>query len=218
MRNTILTLISAAISFSCKMDLDRLSIAKGEKQVLVNAYLKDKNINADDYQLLLLAIKQEKLLQVYAKNPTAQDYHKIVEYPFAANSGGLGPKIKEGDKQIPEGFYIIDRFNERSRFYLSLGLDYPTEADLEFADPKTPGKDIFIHGGNSSVGCIAITDDKIKELYLLAKFSHQPIQVIILPFADKAAIKKYENLFPQWNEFWTGLYNRYEKLDLSLKN
>ena len=90
-------------------------------------------------------------------------------YPVLCASGSLGPKRREGDGQVPEGFYAVDRFNPRSLFHVSLGLDYPNAADrLLTTDPEHPGTDIFIHGNALSVGCLAMGDAAAEELYLAA--------------------------------------------------
>ena len=83
-------------------------------------------------------------------------------------SGILGPKRQEDDWQIPEGFYHIDRFQPDSKFYISLGIGYPNTSDKILGVKDNLGCDIFIHGGCATVGCIPITDDQIKELYLVA--------------------------------------------------
>ena len=90
-------------------------------------------------------------------------------YPVLCASGRLGPKRREGDEQVPEGFYTVDRFNPRSLFHLSLGLDYPNAADQRLTtDPEHPGTDIFIHGNAQSIGCLAMGDAAAEELYLAA--------------------------------------------------
>ncbi len=89
-------------------------------------------------------------------------------YPICAMSGSLGPKRREGDGQIPEGFYCIERFNPMSRYHLSLGIDYPNASDRILGDPVEPGTDIFMHGGCVTVGCIPITDAGIEEPFILA--------------------------------------------------
>jgi hypothetical protein len=84
-------------------------------------------------------------------------------------AGELGPKRKQGDNQTPEGFYAISYFNPRSDFHLSLHIDYPNRRDRAAgADGVKLGGDIFIHGGCLSEGCLAITDEGIRELYWLA--------------------------------------------------
>jgi murein L,D-transpeptidase YafK len=87
---------------------------------------------------------------------------------FCTNSGIPGPKLKEGDLQIPEGIYHISHFNPQSKFYLSVGLNYPNASDKILSDKQQPAGSIYIHGSCVRIGCIPITDDKIKELYVLA--------------------------------------------------
>jgi murein L,D-transpeptidase YafK len=102
--------------------------------------------------------------------------------PIAGLSGELGPKRREGDRQVPEGIYTVDRCNPKSRFHLSLGINYPNASDRVFADKARPGSDIFIHGGTASIGCLAMTDPVIEHLYTLARGSILPISVHPYPF------------------------------------
>lgn len=139
----------------------------------------------DDFpsRIILLAFKEEQILQVYAK--TDSDVKFIKEYPFTANSGKLGPKLKEGDRQIPEGIYQIEYLNPNSSYYLSLKVSYPNEFDkakTSFASVAEMGGDIFIHGKSMTIGCIPIGDEAIEEVFLMAQkaFNH-PIKVIISP-------------------------------------
>src|SRR5690606_23164532 len=97
----------------------------------------DQNIN-----MLLVAFKQERLLKVYLKTPDQEKYEEFWQHPVLAASGKLGPKRKEGDRQVPEGIYYIDRFNPKSKFHLSLGLNYPNKSDRIPGDPDEPGSDI----------------------------------------------------------------------------
>jgi len=111
--------------------------------------------------------KREAVIELWARND-GRRFRLIASYPILASSGLPGPKRREGDRQVPEGIYEVDRFNPQSSFHLSLGLNYPNEADLVHADPTEPGSDIFIHGGDVSTGCAPIGDDRIDELYLAA--------------------------------------------------
>ncbi|WP_368737359.1 murein L,D-transpeptidase family protein, partial [Acinetobacter pittii] len=79
-----------------------------------------------------------------------------------ALSGVLGPKRKEGDYQVPEGFYYINEFRPNSNYHLALGLNYPNAADIQWSDSLHPGNEIFIHGGCITVGCIPIQDHQIE--------------------------------------------------------
>ncbi len=135
-------------------------------------------------EIIILAFKVEQKLQVYGKN--SDDVRLIKEYPFTAYSGDLGPKLKEGDRQIPEGVYKIAYLNPNSSYHLSLKVDYPNSFDkskTSFNDISKMGGDIFIHGKAVTIGCIPIGDEAIEEVFLLAKKAYNnPIQVIISPW------------------------------------
>jgi hypothetical protein len=134
-------------------------------------------------EIILAAFKEERVMQVYAK-----DYNGIKlikEYPFTAFSGELGPKLKEGDKQIPEGIYEVEYLNPNSSFYLSIKVSYPNEFDkskTELSDIADMGGDIFIHGKSATIGCIPIGDEAIEEVFLLTqKTINNGVKVIISP-------------------------------------
>jgi murein L,D-transpeptidase YafK len=119
-------------------------------------------------ELFLRGFKHEGVLEVWAGAAQGRGLVRIWALPLCARSGVLGPKRREGDGQIPEGLYRIHRFNPRSSFHLSLGLNYPTAVDRARAGEGDPGSDIFIHGGCASIGCLAIEDGPIEMLYLAA--------------------------------------------------
>ena len=146
----------------------RVKTAFDEKEAVVKGYFAAKNLNSDNFELFIRAFKNEKNLEVWVKEKNADRFNLLHEYEFCSSSGSLGPKRKEGDRQIPEGVYLINHFNPLSNFYLSLGLNYPNASDRKLSDKKHPGSAIYIHGNCVTIGCIPITDDKIKELYVLA--------------------------------------------------
>ncbi len=121
-------------------------------------------------EIILAAFKEERILQVFSK-----DYNGIKlikEYPFTAFSGELGPKLKEGDRQIPEGIYKVEYLNPNSSYYLSIKVSYPNEFDkskTEFTNVSEMGGDIFIHGKSATIGCIPIGDEAIEEVFLLTQ-------------------------------------------------
>jgi murein L,D-transpeptidase YafK len=125
----------------------------------------------------------------------------------------LGPKNKQGDGQVPEGIYYIDRFNPSSNFFLSLGLNYPNKSDLKRCKTKFPGGDIFIHGSCVSIGCLPMTDEQIKEIYMLSVLAknngQEAIPVYIFPFKmNDENINTYRKKFDvnsQVIEFWENL-------------
>ena len=126
--------------------------------------------------------KRERVLEVWAGPKVGSALTLLKSYPIAAMSGGLGPKRREGDRQVPEGCYVIDRFNPQSSYHLSLRVSYPNASDKVFSDKSSPGGDIYIHGNQVSIGCLAMTDDKIEEIYVLAWNAHRStIPVHIFP-------------------------------------
>lgn len=151
-----------------QLRFERVRNAYQLKSDRVKKILALNDIESFEYDLFLRAFKKEEKLEVWVKPKNQSKYQLIWEYTFCKNSGTLGPKRKEGDYQIPEGFYKISTFNPKSKFLLSLKVDYPNASDKILSDQKTPGGDIYIHGNCQTVGCIPITDDLIQELYVFA--------------------------------------------------
>jgi hypothetical protein len=133
--------------------------------------------------LTLIVLKHERKLEVWGRLNNEQKH--IATYPFTAFSGILGPKLREGDRQIPEGIYGISFLNPKSKFHLAMRVNYPNEFDKKMAkqEKRTKlGGDIMIHGSNRTIGCVPIGDDKIEELYFLAnKVGIKNIKVIFAP-------------------------------------
>ncbi|MGY6548542.1 MAG: L,D-transpeptidase family protein [Roseinatronobacter sp.] len=109
-------------------------------------------------------------------------HHDRVVRSFRVQLGGnpIGHKQRRGDRRTPEGWYTIDRRNPNSAFHLSIGIDYPNEADRAFAEANgwDPGGDIFIHGqgprfqgarGDWTDGCIAVTDREMEDIYAMVR-------------------------------------------------
>lgn len=146
----------------------RVKTAYDEKETVVKQYFSEKNLSFEKFQLFLRGFKKEQVLEVWVKEKGKEEFVLLHTYEFCTTSGTLGPKRKEGDLQIPEGVYHINHFNPQSNFYLSLGLNYPNASDKILSHATKPGGSIYIHGNCVTIGCIPITDDRIKELYVLA--------------------------------------------------
>ena len=146
----------------------RVRTAKSEKDSILRKRFADLELIYPPEKLFFRVFKQEKVLEVWTSSASPPNYIKVHEYPICRTSGKLGPKRQEGDLQIPEGFYHIDRFNPKSNFYLSLGINYPNRSDQILGKKGNLGGDIFLHGGCVTIGCIPITDAYIKELYWLS--------------------------------------------------
>jgi hypothetical protein len=120
-------------------------------------------------RVVLAAIKSERVLYAYAA-AAGGDLAFLRSYPILGASGVLGPKLREGDRQVPEGVYPIESLNPNSRYHLSLRIGYPSEFDREMArrEGRTDlGGDIMIHGGSASIGCLAMGDGAAEDLFVL---------------------------------------------------
>ncbi len=135
-------------------------------------------------EIVLVGLKQEKVLAVYAKSGT-NGLALIHSYPIRAASGVAGPKLREGDRQVPEGIYAIESLNPNSSYHLSLRVNYPNAFDREQArkEKRTQlGGDIMIHGRSVSVGCLAMGDEAAEDLFVLAADTGlRNIKVILSP-------------------------------------
>jgi len=163
----ILTMLPQLSFKETQLGHSRVKTAYQEKEQSLKALLRAKHADSRT-TLYLRAFKREQILEVWAKEARKDTYTLLKTYAFCASSGVLGPKLREGDLQIPEGLYTINHFNPESKFHLSLGLNYPNASDRFRADARKPGGEIYIHGNCVTVGCIPLTDDLIKELYVLA--------------------------------------------------
>lgn len=198
----------------------RVSDAYREKESTVENYFSAKNLKYRGFQLFIRAFKQEKDLEVWVKEAGKSNYELLTTYDFCATSGMLGPKRREGDGQIPEGVYKINHFNPLSNYHLSLGINYPNKSDLYFADKRHPGQAIYIHGNCVTIGCIPITDDKIKELFVLAvearNNGQNEIPVHIFPArlnAENMSKIKKATSDPLTLAFWENLREVYTDFD-----
>jgi murein L,D-transpeptidase YafK len=138
-----------------------------EKEELLRGLFQDKKLVYPPAKLFIRVFKKERILEVWAFSERDSVYHLVKAYMFCSLSGSLGPKRMKGDLQVPEGFYHIERFNPASRFYLSLQINYPNESDMLLGEKGNLGGNVFIHGGCVTIGCIPMTDEWIKEIYVL---------------------------------------------------
>ena len=134
-------------------------------------------------EIAILVFKDERRVAIWARDGAAWRF--IRDYPILAASGHAGPKLREGDLQVPEGVYRIEHLNPNSSYHLSMKVNYPNAFDRRMAKSEGRtrlGGDIFIHGKNVSIGCVALGDPAIEELFtLVALTGHQRVKVIIAP-------------------------------------
>lgn len=160
--------------------------------------------------------KETRELEVWVLNKHTRKYQEFKRYRIAGMSGHLGPKLAEGDRQAPEGFYSVGRgaLNPQSRFHLSFNIGYPNQYDR--AHGRT-GHSIMVHGNEVSVGCFAMTDYYVEEIYTLCSAAlgngQGSISVHSFPFRMTDA-KMKEVKDNQWYPFWKNLkvgYDAFEK-------
>ena len=128
--------------------------------------LQKHNLNPKTYSLYIRVFKYDGIVELWGKDATSTTYKLFREYNICMSSGELGPKRKQGDYQVPEGYYHIDRFNPNSNFHLSLGINYPNTSDKILGHKNKLGGDIFIHGDCVTIGCVPLTDNEIRSFYV----------------------------------------------------
>jgi murein L,D-transpeptidase YafK len=166
--------------------------------------------------LFMRIFKEEKELELWIQNKSGS-FSLFHTYPVCYYSGSIGPKTKQGDKQAPEGFYFVGKnaLNPHSSYYKSFNLGYPNAYDR--AQGYT-GDFLMVHGKCVSVGCYAMTDKQIDEIYSLAEAAldgGQPFfRVHIFPFRmTEANMKKHEG--SEWMDFWLMLKEGYDSFEES---
>jgi murein L,D-transpeptidase YafK len=134
--------------------------------------------------ILIRIYKEERALEVWKENRTGT-FVLLKTYPICKFSGKLGPKIAEGDRQAPEGFYEVtrDQMNPLSREYLSFNVGFPNSFDRSL---NRTGSSVMVHGGCASIGCYAMTDYEMSEIYALLdeafKGGQDKVQLQAFPF------------------------------------
>lgn len=184
----ILIVVAVAVAFGAVISAKISSINPSDSHSL-DYTLKGNAIDS------LLVEKSDRVLKVLAKDSTNGEIYVAKTYHIALGGNPQGHKTQEGDSKTPEGLYLIDSKNPKSRFYLNLGISYPNSADLAQAKARgvSAGGDIKIHGlrngpgflgklsyiaGDWTDGCIAVLNDEIKELYESVKVG---TKIMILP-------------------------------------
>jgi len=171
--------------------------------------LSDLHVKIGD-PVYIRIFKAESLLEVWVRKEGG--YQHLKDYFICAYSGDLGPKVKEGDKQSPEGFYRVGKqqLNPHSKFHLSFNLGYPNAYDRAH---KRTGSFLMVHGNCVSIGCYAMTDAKIEEIYALVeaalKKGQTAVHVDIFPFRmTEENMAEYAE--SKWYDFWTELKEGYD--------
>ena len=200
-----------------QMQNGRVLKAYEVKEVIMRALLEANDLDLLSLQIFIRAFKHENMMEVWGRDSLHEQFVLLKEYRICRISGEAGPKRKQGDRQIPEGCYHIDRFNPWSQFHLSMGINYPNESDRILSDKSHPGGEIFIHGSCVTIGCLPMTDDRIKEIYILAveaaNNGQQNIPVHIFPCKMigeyYAGLKEKSAEDQNMIDFWNNLEEAY---------
>ena len=199
-------------------DTDQVSLATNAKanQPVPPKLLAAMNEKDMDLQspILVRLFKQEAELEVWKQTRSGQ-FALLKTYPICRWSGDLGPKVREGDRQAPEGFYSINpgQMNPQSAYYLSFNTGYPNAFDKALG---RTGSQLMVHGDCSSRGCYAMTDEQIAEIYSLGRESffggQKAFQLQAYPFkmtpANMARHRNNPNM-PFWKMIKEG-YDHFE--------
>ena len=197
-------------------DEDRVAAARKRCEASLRARFEKADVKYPAAEVFFRAMKRDAIVELWANSAAGEPLKLVATYAVTRNSGGPGPKRVQGDAQVPEGFYEVDRFNPKSLFHLSLGLNYPNASDRILSDHERPGGDIFIHGNCVSIGCLPLGDEAIEEAYLAALDSRtRPVRVHIFParmdapdwpaWRDDQAKQK-----PKLKAFWAQLARGWE--------
>ena len=187
-------------------DRRRAEEAAARRRPGLEASLVEKGLSMGD-PLYIRIVKDERELEMWVRDDESGRYELFRAWPVLAMSGRPGPKLAEGDRLAPEGFYDVtpDRLHPHSRYHLAFNIGYPNDYDR--AHGRT-GSFIMVHGSNASIGCFAMGDEAIEEIYTMVAASldagQESVPVHIFPFRmTEEAMRKHAD--SQWIAFWREL-------------
>jgi len=175
------------------------------------------DLDPGEIELYQRIFKEERIFEIWVMKQGEEAFRKLKSYDICRTSGVLGPKRRQGDLQIPEGFYHLFAYNPWSNFHLSMCINYPNRSDRILGVQGSLGGDICIHGSCVTIGCIPLTDEVIKEVYLLCVEARNngQINIPITLYPTKMEEEKYNNLIREYEDedrlsLWSELKTAYE--------
>ena len=179
------------------------------------ALLAEKGMT-EESPILVRIFKAESELEVWKAKDDGR-FHHFKTYPICDWSGKLGPKENQGDRQTPEGFYLVNegQMNPKSKYHLAFNVGFPNAYDRSFG---RSGADIMVHGDCKSAGCFAMTDAVVEEIYILARESlgggQTEFQLQAYPFRmTNAAMAQHKS--DKWYPFWQNLKEGYDYFEIT---
>jgi murein L,D-transpeptidase YafK len=189
-----------------------LSDVRDQRLEPIRQELSTKGMKLGD-PIFIRIFKESGELELWVRS--GERYALYKTFPICTWSGDLGPKQREGDGQAPEGFYSVSRgqMNPNSRFHLSFNLGFPNAYDR--AQGRT-GSFLMVHGNCVSIGCYAMTDAGIEEIWLIAdealRAGQASFDVHAFPFRPSAEALRQRTASP-WLEFWQTLKTGYDRFE-----
>jgi len=212
-----LLLIALLFLNACAAQLptsERLELIRTQKQAALTSELEGYNLTLGA-PVFVRVFKSEKIVETWVKDEQTERYIPFKTYPICNYSGALGPKLAEGDRQSPEGFYSVNatQMNPWSSYHLSFDIGYPNAYDRAY---RRTGSNLMIHGDCKSEGCYALTDPAIEEVYLLTEASiaaghNVPVHIFPFRMSPRNMLAHSDD---KWAPFWQNLkegYNAFER-------
>ena len=204
-----------------QMNFTRVREAYTFKEKIVDKTLAVHSISRDSLRIYLRAFKTEKIIELWAKNSSDSVFVPVKEFPICDLSGFEGPKRRYRDLQVPEGFYHISKLNPYSKYYLSMEINYPNASDSIRGVRGHLGNQIYIHGSCISSGCLAMTDDRIRELfvYCIEAYNSGQEEIALTIFPARLIDAKYSGLISDYRKdkdkisLWSDLKKSYDLFD-----
>ena len=209
----VVAALSAALLAACSGEITPPHLRPLSKDAMM--LLGKKDMRADT-QIFVRIYKEESELEIWKARDDGRYYH-FKTYPICTWSGELGPKVRQGDKQAPEGFYTVTKrqMNPKSSYHLSFNLGFPNAYDR--AHGRT-GDFLMVHGNCTSAGCYAMTDGLVEEIYALARdqfdAGHESFEVHAFPFRMTDANMARHRGSPHYR-FWQTLKEGYDHVEIA---
>ena len=201
-----------------QMNFTRVREAYSYKENIVDKTLAGYSISHDSLRIYLRAFKTEKIIELWAKNIKDSIFILVKEFPICDLSGFEGPKRRYRDLQVPEGFYHISKLNPYSKYYLSMEINYPNASDSIRGVHGHLGNQIYIHGSCISSGCLAMTDDRIRELfvYCIEAYNSGQKEIALNIYPARLTDENYSGLISDYKKdkdklsLWADLKRSYD--------
>lgn len=201
--------IASQLAMSFLPSTADLTVVREETGPSLQRALSDKDFRLGD-PVFIRIFKESSELEVWLRKTSGYALFKV--YPICNYSGELGPKLKEGDRQSPEGFYFVGReqLNPNSSYHLSFNLGFPNTYERSLG---RTGSFLMVHGNCVSIGCYAMTDAGIEEIYLIVEAAlnagQEQFQVQAFPFRmTEENVRRYPG--SRWLDFWRNLKEGYD--------